>query len=456
VDCMRRCRLRPAAACSHESPSPVSPQPPTITTTATTTEEALRVHIWQSPGLTFMYSPAVASLQRVLEAATSRPLSVDFRACWPCDFGAVEPGDLFIWVGCVHRHEVPFTPLARRGAQTVYYQTAPLGDFLPDIFESRGGIQQRNETERRKVIYKPAGIPVAVDEVWDYSSKNVALIRHTLKKKRSVAGGLSVTYMPISMDPSARPLRHADQPPPKLIFIGDKRSRPARWSVLSADQRIAPHLLDVMDVWNRSAYEALLNAPGASIFLNLHKGNSDVLEGLRVSDLISHGALVLSERSFHGDEEAYSGLVDFVPLHVNQQEGSAMNLAEAFLALRRLSGAERQAIADERRLDFERRFGACAFANRARKSLCRAWCKANPSAGTDAARAVARARPSSTARRRVPFPRFQRNVTDNKPGGWEKNQGGDFRNSIMTGKMGKRGFRRRPSSFPLANAPISI
>ena len=98
-----------------------------------------------------MYSPATSSIRRILKVSTSRSISVDFQVCWPCNFNGVQRGDLFIWVGCIHREAIPFDQLAARGVYTVYYQTEPLWNFLPDLFLSNRP--------------KPPGIPSGVHEV---------------------------------------------------------------------------------------------------------------------------------------------------------------------------------------------------------------------------------------------------------------------------------------------------
>jgi hypothetical protein len=135
--CMGRCPIAFHFPCSDRPTSAAAPPRPAVApstrASSATGRDTLRVRIWQGERgwgmLKFMYSPATSSLRRLLTAAAaaaSQPISVDFRASNSADFGAVERGDLFIWVGIVNLEAVPFRALAARGVHTVFYQSEPL------------------------------------------------------------------------------------------------------------------------------------------------------------------------------------------------------------------------------------------------------------------------------------------------------------------------------------------
>ena len=275
------------------------------------------------------------SLRQVFEAAGVAPSSISTRAevddkRWKWD-SQLMAGDVLVWVGGLHSRIVPFEHLKHaRKVYTVYYQTEPLkGDIALDP-----------------------------DEVWDYSSRNLRKMNRT-----------ATAFVPIMHNPEFR-TRHklirygfgqrSTLPSPydgatrslPLVFFGNPIFRRESWSVLSSNSKTSPYLRSVHNVWTQAAYDQFVVSTPA-LYVNLHKKGSASLEGFRISPLLSHGALILSERCDDDDEEEYKGLVDFYD--------SLDELADAFDAMRQWNASQLQGLADERRRAFAERFSALRF-----------------------------------------------------------------------------------------------
>ena len=111
-------------------------------------------------------------------------------------------------------------------------------------------------------------------------------------------------------------------------------------------------LTPVNDVWDERALSELMSrgGDGPVVFLNLDKRCekpevTQPLESVRLSQLLSFGGLLVSQRSNPTDEAAYEGLVTFAPRASLQQEVTAL--------LRRGNLSE---IARERAALFQQRF----------------------------------------------------------------------------------------------------
>ena len=163
----------------------------------------------------------------------------------------------------------------------------------------------------RRPIVPPSQMPKVVDEVWEYSLANVQACRK---------------------HPRAPPLRHvppgylsapeaSDAPPPserladrtRAIFLGD----------LGLEERarcvgeLRPLVWPINDVWDEAAMARL--ALSARMVVNVHKRclqpeELQPVEATRLSQILSMGGAVVSQRSHPHDEAAYSGLVTFVGL----------------------------------------------------------------------------------------------------------------------------------------------
>ena len=428
----QRDRARQAAARAKPAPAACAIDPTrsfSASDGAVASPNATRVFIWHSErrtgdvSLAFMYKPAVESLRRVFESAgaaeragapassslssssiPSSYLTVVVSACAEANFlawdwAAPRAGDVVVWLGFKDVSRVPFACLRARGVYSVYYQTEPL---------------QRLK-ERRLTL--PLGA-LEADEHWDYSRDNIRAAGEHRDKGTQRQQEQRRVFLPILHDPAAeshtiRYNRHRDGcddtssdpsssssssssscPPLQLLFLGNTEKRLQTWAALTRNATgLWPrHLRAEFGVWNDTAQNNLMTgrADGSSaIFLNLHKEGRRSLEGFRISTLLSHGAIVVSQRCVEADEEGYKGLVDF--LKTSDVRGTyflslsvylsillhpypffvSFQIPRRFHELRRWGGPKRQSLANDRRARFAKRFSASEFRSVASECLMR-------------------------------------------------------------------------------------
>lgn len=170
----------------------------------------------------------------------------------------------FVWIGeAFSRSSINLAQLRPR-CTTINYQTEP--DELEGHAKSRW------------------------NGVWSYTRKHSSSL-----------------YAPPRYDPSAPAVTHEDTRP---IFVGFWKYRSVGCELV----RNTPSSLRMVEyVWSDEDLTAAVG--NGSIFVNIHKQCSapqPPLESLRVSQLLSRGALIVSQRSWHADEAEFEGLVDFV------------------------------------------------------------------------------------------------------------------------------------------------
>ena len=115
--------------------------------------------------------------------------------------------------------------------------------------------------------------------------------------------------------------------PPRAYFLGDVELEQRKACFAPLRHLVTP----VNDVWDERALSELMSrgGDGPVVFLNLHKRCekpevTQPLESVRLSQLLSFGGLLVSQRSNPTDEAAYEGLVTFAPRASLQQEVSAL------------------------------------------------------------------------------------------------------------------------------------
>jgi hypothetical protein len=115
------------------------------------------------------------------------------------------------------------------------------------------------------------------------------------------------------------------------------------------------------DVWTEAEYAQLLQQH--DIFLNIHKGCGDPHNPItfRVTKILNAGGLVISERAYPKDENAYAGLLTFA----NITRDNLTGIAVAYRQIANLSSAERKALAAERHRIFGDRFAPARIFKRA-------------------------------------------------------------------------------------------
>ena len=263
--------------------------------------------------------------------------------------------DAFIWVGVKQHGTPPWAEMRRHGVRTIFYQTEPMpasgGCMIPPM---------------RRPSSELEATPL-VDEVWDYSEVNLQLcarVPHAPTLRFLPPGAITGATNDVHATAGARattgskerePLDGGGGAAPQAIFLGD----------VTLDERarcftsLRPLVRAVNDVWSESALRRLVASTPPPLFINLHKkcmppDGRQPLESVRLSQLLTLGALVVSQHAHERDEARYEGLVDFV------------SLAEMPQAIRKLQ--QRTDLADlaaERAARFRERFEPRALVTRA-------------------------------------------------------------------------------------------
>ncbi len=294
-------------------------------------------------------------------------------------------GDIFVWVGVKQHAMPPWEALGAAGIRRVYYQTEPLA---ATAHSSPAG---RTPT----CLLPPARYPAAlgaplprfVDEVWDYSRANIAACaRHPhAPRQRHVPPG----FVPLRAGGAAGPRAVGPAPTPAptsapgwapisaaeverpAIFLGDA-SLAQRGACFSGELRALVSTRN--DVWSAASLSSLCDGSrGKRVFVNVHKScasekeSEQPAEFVRLSQLLSCGAYVISQASSPADETELDGLVDFATLRrlpaslrsLRKLAADAADAADAPLA----DAAERRAAL------FRERFAPAAIFRRANVTL---------------------------------------------------------------------------------------
>ena len=195
------------------------------------------------------------------------------------------PGLVFIWMAWPS--ETDFfshgSRLTAHGFRCAYYQTEPMTrtDIVHDRVEHISGATW-------------------LEEIWDYSHANLAILRALFPQKR-------LRFVPpgfVSDYAATGPLTRTAHP--RVVFMGTRRS-----CEVSQVNVFYEYNTYTDDEWRR-----FITAE-PSVFLNLHglcNQNHDApLETFRLSSYLSLGLFVISQRSFWQDEQEYESLVTFEP-----------------------------------------------------------------------------------------------------------------------------------------------
>ena len=233
------------------------------------------VYIWHGDGwggdkLNWMYAPARKTL---VEGFKNYNVNIDTRVkCY--DWKLVKPESIFIWVGEYHAGRVPWKQFKQKNIYTIYYQSEPWNEGKKWNFDAR--------------------------EIWDYSMRNVVEIKKRVKNSKVVR------YVPAGYLDSNKFILSEKN---KLVFFGDKRWRPQYPAIKN---KLKDKLVNIFNIWNIKQFNDFIKKDGVGIFLNLHKHNKCIcVESLRMSQLLSAGGLVISERSSQLDENMYKDIVIF-------------------------------------------------------------------------------------------------------------------------------------------------
>jgi len=242
------------------------------------------VYIWQGDGwggnkLNWMYAPARETL---VEGFKNLNVKIDTRIkCY--DWKLIKPNSIFIWIGDYHAPKVPWNLFKRKKIYTIYYQSEPWNENKKWNFNAH--------------------------EIWDYSLRNVNKIKKRVKESKIVR------FVPPGYLESEKIIQKSSNDI-KLVFFGDARWRPQYKHMKDI---FNDTLINERNVWNKNAFNNFINKPYVSIFLNLHKHNNCLcVESVRMSQLLSAGALIISEKSDPLDENIFKDYVIFTDDYKNE------------------------------------------------------------------------------------------------------------------------------------------
>ena len=257
---------------------------------------------------------------------------------------AVKPGDVFVWIG-EKGNDIPWQNFSARGARTVYYAT-----------ENHGSTQFPH--------CDPSRLPMKsldhVDEIWSFDWRNVAACRTM---------GVAAKYVPPGALPlGARQMRANLSAVDDLVFLGKIDTRSPRQGCLDRLKKQKHVRLRIeSSVWTEANRAKLFDQ--ASTFLQLsqeHRCNPGTnfskqrslsgLDTFRVSQLVSHGALMIGHRTHPLDEEAFSGIMTF---------STFSEIGAEWRRIQAMSLAQRERLADERVARFRERMSPQAIFERA-------------------------------------------------------------------------------------------
>jgi len=246
------------------------------------------------------------------------------RTRWAA-LAALRARDIFVWIGIASSTAVPFKKLQERGVLTVYYQTEPHSESWP------------------------CEAPATVDEVWDYSRRNIALCVANMSHRSNRP---TFRYVPPGLLDEAPPAQqHLSA---TLAFLGATLfgNRSSCWQWLAA--RLGKRLRRVNGTWTRAQAARVGRQHG--IYLNLHKScggeATQPLESFRFSQLLSSSAIVVSEPCAEIDEAEYRGMALFAPLSA---------IPATFEKLANLTRNERRRLAHSHAQAFAHKFTPAAL-----------------------------------------------------------------------------------------------
>lgn len=282
----------------------------------------------------FMFQPVMDTFKAMFREYETGHAGVTFehdsvlRGHIAARAATLRTGDLFIWLGWLGSEQVPWASLAKHGVRTVYYRTEPSEPACP----SKGW---------------------HLSEAWEYTRANV--------------GKCTCSWAPISryLPPGALTASAGKLPAStSLVFVGNSRFDLAkrgptyhrrRSRCFHALAKRMPELRAVDNVWSEASFATLMRKH--AIYLSFHKGcglPNQPVEAFRVAKVLSHGRLVIGERSHVADEHEFDQLVTF---------GNLSQVPYLHRQILQMPLAERTSLAEARSAAFRVRFNPLRLFN---------------------------------------------------------------------------------------------
>jgi hypothetical protein len=231
-----------------------------------------RVHIYQSDLVIFTFKPFMDVLTKGFESIGIKSTEKYNNYKWE-DF---RQGDILIWIGRDGVMTVPWEYLKQRGVYTIYYHTEIYTRFLNTVHHHSKNI----------------------NEIWTYSTDVSNSMKHSNMD-------CIIRYIPTGYIDGRNVIDHRNKRDLKLINLGVSRD--------SLDY-MKNKIENLYNIWSEEALSSYITKPHVSLFVNAHYNESShkTFESARCSNVLSSAGILISERSYHKDEEEFEPFVDFV------------------------------------------------------------------------------------------------------------------------------------------------
>ena len=293
-----------------------------------------------------LVEPVVATLMAGFRSAPNRKAFALNRVTGgPDRFNALvstsKSGDILVWVDNNDGARYDLRPIRSLGVHVVWYQTKPTGDGTCVVTKDE------------------------VEEIWDYSWKNIDDCRNAAPRELSSFGASDAPetrYVPVGALPDAPMLpahQELSESPAALGLMHGGRTTALEALRAQLSRRGLSRVDSVggLELSSRKAFQTYLEKSQLGIFATLlPKTAGPRPTTWNNSRLLNARGLVLSEPCYWKDEREYVGMVEFVPLS---------QMGTAFETLAASAAEEREQLRDERHGLFMQRFDPSAIFERA-------------------------------------------------------------------------------------------
>jgi hypothetical protein len=247
-------------------------------------------------------------------------------------FDSIKPGSLLVWIGNAGwNKQVSWKKLAeqrKRGVVVVYYQSEPLG------------VAGRVDDQ-------------AMDEEWHYSIANIDYARRIdPDANRTIRHVPTAAMAPVSSTRFTFNRSRTRTEKLQLTLFGQTRMREGCYPALKS--QLKERLKNEFGVHDRIQFARFV-ASNDGVFVEMPRMCPAMEEttprypvpGVRMSQLLSFGGLVISTRAYHKDEAKYKGLITFT---------SRAGIVREFAKLAALSSEQREQLSRSRETAYRARF----------------------------------------------------------------------------------------------------
>ena len=214
----------------------------------------------------FMYEPFINTCSQICKSLYKDYNCVIGKAPELEKIG--KEGDILIYIG--HRTWPNFDLLKKKGVKTIFYWT------------------------------EPCTFNIQVDEMWLYGQQ-------LFNDQLTFTKDKIIKFVPILYEPELPIMDYSKDSKLELVFLGHIEGRPKhKRDIVESIENFKI----ICNLWNNKSYNHFITNHRC-IFLNLNKDDSKYIPSARISKILSHGGIIISEHCSPVDEELYEGLVYF-------------------------------------------------------------------------------------------------------------------------------------------------